>query len=253
MRIRRRNLAWLGITGALVLVAGLSGAANAVQTAALLGLWGGAAIISLLDLDPAALVDLRRSSLTRLRMSAAAKEAADRAARRGTIVNPDLTLLDVGLIATQMSPAGLTMRRTRSLSKDDDGVRPYITLSIGAGLADQHVRIRFEILDHHGQPQYVHEMNTFLRDGEMNILADHQMPLAGNDSLVGVGDGDLRVYVDGAMLGALSFTLAPSLRERGFDRSQRAADNLRVHDDADENVPLSLEELLRSQRHNQGG
>ncbi|MEP7291157.1 MAG: hypothetical protein ABI835_05210, partial [Chloroflexota bacterium] len=102
---------------------------------------------------------------------------------------------------------------------------------------------------------YVHEMRTFLRDGEMNILADHQLPLAENAALQS-GDWDLRVFVDGTLLGAHMFTLAPSLNDRfrHFEQreSQRDAQriNLRDQDEAAEaktdDAPLSLEELMRS-------
>src|SRR5690606_4120924 len=109
---------------------------------------------------------------------------------------------------------GMVMRRTRSISKDDDGVRPYATLHVGPSAADTTSIIRFEMIDHNGEQQYIHEMKTYLRDGQMNILADHQLPLARNERLSGAGDGDLRIYVDGVLLGALSFTVAPSVRER---------------------------------------
>jgi hypothetical protein len=255
MQIRRRNFAWLGVTGTLVLIAALSGIATPAQTAALVGLYGAAVIASMLDLDPAALLNVRRSSMLRLRMSSQAKEAVERAVSRGSTPLADAALLDVGMIVSQFTPDGMTMRRTRALSKDDDGVRPYVTLNVAAPMADRNVVIRFEMLDHHGQPQYIHEMRTYLRDGEMNILADHQLPLADNESLVGVGDGDLRVYIDGSLAGALSFTLAPSMRERrqhiDRERSAQASNNVRLHDDTSDS-PLSLEDLLRSQSQNQG-
>lgn len=253
MRLKRRNIAWLAIIGVLVAIAALSGvAATPLQMGALLALYGVAVVVSLLNLDPRGLIEARRSSMVRLRMSAQAKEAVERAASRGSTPPFDLNLLDIGVIVSQSSPDGLTMRRTRTLSKDDDGARPYITLGVGAAMADRSVVIRYEILDHHGQQQYIHEMRTFLRDGEMNILADHHLPLAGNSALVGMGDGDLRVYVDGALLGALSLTLTPSLRERAqqFGGQRTAQAETRLQDDYDD-APLSLEDLLRSQSQNQ--
>lgn len=254
MRIKRRNLVWLAMLGALVAIAALSGIATSLQTAALLTVYGIAVILSLLDLNPAAIVDARRSSMLRLRMSSQAKEAVERAMSRGSVPPADIALLDIGLIAAHLSPEGMSMRRTRALSKDDDGARPYITLNVGASMADRSVIVRFEMLDHHGQPQFVHEMRTYLRDGEMNILADHQLPLAENESLVGVGDGDLRVFVDGALLGALSFTLAPSLRERTlqFNRERAAAAETRLTDEYTD-APRSLEDLMRSSSRQQRG
>jgi hypothetical protein len=249
MRIRRKNVAWLTILGALVAVALLSGVATPVQAAALLALYGAALAASMLDVKPAKLIDtVQRSSLTRMRMSPQAQEAVARAQRRGSYVSEDLTLLDIGLIAAQSTAEGMVMRRTRQVSKDDDGMRPFITLHVQPTAADTTSVIRFEIIDHNGDQQYVHEMKTYLRDGEMNILADHQLPLDGNDRLNGAGDGDLRVYVDGNLLGALSFTLAPSMRERSrqMNRAHDADDAHRRLEDTDREVPMSLEDLLRS-------
>jgi hypothetical protein len=86
-------------------------------------------------------------------------------------------------------------------------------------------------------------MKTYLRDGEMNILADHQLPLGRNDRLTGSGDGDLRVYMDGVMLGALNYTLAPSIRERNRQISQMQEMEDEIVDDESFS---SLEDLLRS-------
>jgi len=36
--------------------------------------------------------------------------------------------------------------------------------------------------------QFVHEMKTYLREGELELLAEHQLPLAGNSSIDGSGD-----------------------------------------------------------------
>ena len=68
-------------------------------------------------------------------------------------------------------------------------------------------------------------MRTYLRDGEMNILADHQLPLVESERALQAGDWDLRVYVDGSLLGAHMFTLAPSLsdRFRRFEQRRRSA------------------------------
>jgi hypothetical protein len=214
MRIRRRNIAWLTIIGTLVAIAILSGVASPLQAMVLIMLYAAALTASLLDIKPAKIIDsVQRGSLARMRMSPQAQEAAGRAARRG-VPPTDLTLLDIGLIASATTSEGMNMRRTRSISKDDDGVRPYLTLHVQPSAAETTSIVRFEIVDHNGEQQYVHEMKTYLRDGEMNILADHQLPLAKNDKISGTGDGDLRVYVDGALIGALSYTLAPSLRER---------------------------------------
>ena len=168
MRIRQKNIAWLVVTGALVGLALLAGVPAQVGVA-LLALYGVALAASLLEFPPAsALASVQRSTLPRMRMSPQAQEAVDRAARRGSYGFPDLTLLDVGLIAAQSTADGMVMRRSRAVSKDDDGVRPFITLHVQPSMSDQTVVIRFEMIDHNGEQQYVHEMRTYLRDGEMN-------------------------------------------------------------------------------------
>lgn len=252
MRLKRRNLAWLGTLGSMLLVAVLAGAPPLVA-AALVGIYGAAAAGTLIELKPERLLDRSRSSLTQMRMSTEAREAVERARRRGGMVTDGLTLLDVGMITAQSGRDGVTMRRTRSVSLDDDGVRPFITLHVQPENADQTARFRFEIIDGNGAAQYVHEMRTYLRDGEMNILADHQLPLAENAALQS-GDWDLRVFVDGKLLGAHMFTLAPSLNDRLRRFEQRSAERqsaeqrigTRDPQAQEDESALSLEELLRS-------
>ncbi len=254
MRLKRRNLAWLGVLGSLVTVAVLSGA-NPLVAATLIGIYLAAAGGTLIDFQPERLLDRSRSSLTQMRMTTEAREAVERARRRGGSEAAGLTLLDVGLITAQSNREGMVMRRTRSVSLDDDGVRPFITLHVQPENAEQTARFRFEITDANGATQYVHEMRTFLRDGEMNILADHQLPLAENAAL-NSGDWDMRVFVDGKLLGAHMFTLAPSLNDRFRRFEQRDAQRINLREQGEpaektDEGPLSLEELLRS-RSNRG-
>ena len=259
MRLKRRNFAWLTVLGAAVAIAVLAGT-TPIVSATLIGLYGLALVATLVDFKPERLLDRSRSSLTTMRMSTEAREAVERARRRGGYSDDGPTLLDIGLITGQSNRDGTVMRRTRNVSLDDDGVRPFITLHVPPDQADQTARIRFEIIDGSGATQYVHEMRTYLRDGEMNILADHQLPLAENAAFQS-GDWDLRVSLNGALIGMLMFTLAPSLNNR-FRRTGAAAsavqqgstpatahegDRLTLPDNsssADE--PLSLEDLLRS-------
>lgn len=246
MRIRRRNTAWLAVLGILVGIVILSGTAPAQVAVALVGLFLLAAAASLIEIRPQRLLNnVPQSPLTLMRMSTSAREAVERARRRTHYSPAGLTLLDVGLISLQSSSEGMVMRRGRSTSLDDDGVRPYITLHVQPETSDRNAVIRYEILDQNGQTQYVHEMKTFLRDGEMNILADHHLPLAANERLA-AGDWDLRVSVDGTLLGLLSFTVTPSLDARR--QYIRNADNaaVRLEDSEREDAPVSLEDLLRS-------
>lgn len=251
MRLRRRNLVWLGILGALLGIVLLSGAATAEVALTLVGLYAVAALATLIEIAPRRLLSQSRASLTMMRMSADAREAVERARRRGGLPDGGLTLLDIGLITSQASPDGMVMRRTRAVSQDDDGVRPFITLHVQPHESDRRALIRFEMIDQNGQVQYVHEMQTYLRDSEMNILADHHLPLFDNPAITGAGDWDLRVLIDGRLMGAYGFTLSPSIRDRfpHLARSREAADRRlsgegRVLRGADDG-PMSLEELLR--------
>ncbi len=253
MRLRRRNTIWLGIIAALVSLVLLSGTASPQVMVTLVGLFLVALAASVIEFEPTRLLKTTpQAALSRMRMSPQAREATERARRR-TSYNPSgLTLLDVGLISLHSSSEGMMMRRTRNVSLDDDGVRPYITLFVQPDEADRKAVIRFEIVDHDGEPQYVHEMKTYLRDGELNILADHHLPLALNERISGAGDWDLKVSVDGLLVGTLVFTTTPSLRDRDRLLRRRAqlddsGDDSLLIDEADDS-PVSLEDLLRSQQ-----
>ena len=247
--MRRRPVAWLLILGLMIGVALISGAAIPVEaTLALLALYAVALAGSFINFKPEQLLDRSRSSLTMMRMSSEAREAVERARRRGSVLNSSLTLLDIGLITSHSSREGMVMRRTRSVSKDEDGVRPFITMHVQPESADQTAVLRFEMLDQNGDLQYVHEMRTYLRDGEMNILADHHLPLMGNDAITGGGDWDLRIYVNGTLMGAHTFNQTPSINER-FGRYEREEQEARPHlrYTESEEQPMSLEDLLRSE------
>ena len=248
MRIRKRNVAWLSVLAALIGVVLLSGAASAEVMTLLVGLFAVAFVASMLEIQPARWrSSMSVSPLTRMRMSTNAREAAERARRRlGGYSASNLTLLDIGLISSQANSDGMVMRKSRSVSADDDGVRPFISLHVPPTEADRNVLVRFEIIDQNGDQRYVHEMRTYLRDGEMNILADHHLPLLSN-AAVGRsgGEWDLRVSVDSTWIGMLSFTVSPSVFQCERELEERLADH-----PASE-APLSFEELLRS-RDSQG-
>lgn len=256
MRLRRRHSAWLILLGALVGMAVISPAylaANLMGGMALVALFLAALAATFIEVQPRKLLQAATAPLLNRKISAQAREASERARRRSTLTAPGLTLLDVGLISHRASSEGMDMRRTRSISLDEDGVRPYITLDVQPEEADRHVIVRFEIIDHNGQTQYVHEMKTYLRDGEMNLLADHQLPLYGNERLTSAGEWDLRVSVDGALIGLLGFTASPSLRERArqFARRSDIPAAERLSDEAADS-PVSLQDLLRESQNRRG-
>ena len=217
IRLKRRNTAWLIAMGLLIGFALLAAPVSAAVQISLLGAFAVAVIASLIELGPdrETLLDILQRAPVRRRITPQAREAAERAASRAGYFNRSgIVLLDIGLIALQTGVDGLAMRRTRNISKDDDGVRPFITLFVDNEESDRQALVRYEIYNHLGEEQFVHEMKTYLRDGELELLADHQLPLAGNAGIDGSGDWDLRVYVDNNLIGMHDLMLAPSVNER---------------------------------------
>ena len=250
MRVRKRNIAWLTVLAVLIGLVFLSGTASAEVMTVLVGVFAAAFAASMLEIQPARWrSSMSASPLTRMRMSTEAREATDRARRRlGGQLYTDLTLVDIGLISSQTSPDGMVMRKSRSISADEDGVRPFITLHVPASEADRNALVRFEIIDQNGTPRYVHEMKTYLRDGEMNLLADHHLPLFNHEEIARAGgDWDLRVSVDATWIGMLSFSVTPSLYHRERELSNLTAEDRLADSPPAAQAPLSIEELLRGQ------
>ncbi len=272
VRLKRRNTAWLAVMAVLtaigMLAAGQVLAAPIALQFMLLAVFALSAVASTVEIgrERESLVDALKRAPIRNRVSAQAKEAHERAKTRGGYTNNNLMMVDVGLIAVQSSYEGMAMRRTRSISKDDDGVRPFVTLNVEPGEAERHAMVRFELYNQYGEERFVHEMKAFLREGEMSIMTDHHLALAGNREVQGAGDWDLRVYVDGNLVGLHNFMLAPSMNERqrrladeaGIDNRSRLAGeddiDMGVYDIVDEvaqEVTPRLQDLLQSQRQEQ--
>ena len=217
IRLRRRNTAWLMAMGGLIGFALLAAPVSVAVQLALIGAFAVAVIASMVEMGPdqETIIDALQRAPIRRRITPQAREASERAASRAGYFNRNgIVMLDLGLIAMQTGMDGLAMRRTRNISKDDDGVRPFITLYIHGEEAERQSVIRFEMYNQQGEEQYVHEMKTYLREGEMNILTDHHLPLAGNRVIDGSGDWDLKVYVDGNLIGMQNILLSPSVNER---------------------------------------
>lgn len=250
IRLRRRNTAWL-IALAMLTTLGLLATAAPVVQFVLLAIFALAAIASTVELgrERETLIDALRRAPIRNRISPQAKEAYERARSHGGFANSDLMVLDIGLIAVQSGYEGMAMRRTRSISKDDDGVRPFVSLNIEAAEAERNANIRFELYNQNGEQQFVHEMRTYLREGEMSIMTDHHLPLAGNRSVQGTGDWDLRVFVDGNLVAMHNFMLAPSMQERqrrleSDDAVEEDFGYYEIVDEVEQEVPPRLQDLL---------
>jgi hypothetical protein len=241
MQFRRRNTAWLAALGILIGLALLAGGGtlSAPVQIALIAIFAVAVVASLVNFDTDnPLLESLRTTPVRGRMTLEAREAESRARARGLYYRGGSTMLDVGLIAIQSSQDGMSMRRTFEVSKDDDGVRPFITLFVQPKDAERNAVVRFEIYDHHGSPKFIYETRKFLRAGEMTILSDNYLPLAGNSQIDSVGDWESRVYVDGNLMAVQPLTVLPSVAER----SQRLHRASRLADDADVIVDIVDEE-----------
>jgi hypothetical protein len=255
MRYQRQNTPWLIVMGLMVLLALTAGIAPlaplfqvGVVGALLVAVVGSFRGGGIRRIQPRTVQRAAQSPLILMRTSPAAREAGERARRRGDLTLTGISMLDIGLITSASTPEGMVMRRSRSVSLDDDGVRPYLTINVAPEAAERQAMLRFEIIDHNGETQYVHEMKTYLRDGDMNLLADMHLPLSGNSRLTGAGDWDLRVGMDGATLGMLSFTASPSIRERARKlRGEDAADRLQTVDEVADS-PVSLNDLMQSSK-----
>lgn len=265
IRLRRRNTAWLLAMGILIGFALLAAPVTVPVQLALIGAFTVAVIASMVEMGPdqETIIDALQRAPIRRRITPQAREASERAASRAGYFNRNgIVMLDLGLIAMQTGMDGLAMRRTRNISKDDDGVRPFITLYIHPEEAERQSVIRFEMYNHLGEEQYVHEMKTYLREGEMNILTDHHLPLAGNREVDGSGDWDLRVYVDGNLIGMQNILLAPSVNERRRRLSGEAeyAGNLTkssksdyvIIDEVEQPQTTQLKDLLNQQSSSSG-
>ncbi|MFZ4826885.1 MAG: hypothetical protein ACOYLB_05985 [Phototrophicaceae bacterium] len=244
MRIRQRNLAWVIILSTLSAIAVGSGAVVEPLAWVLPALVAVGSVAVLFDWQPT-LRRLRRPlkvNPLKSNMTKDAREAVERAQKRGSYFPTGLQVADVGLIATRNSTDGKTLlEKTRHVSQDDEHIRPYITLHVAPQQSEQQRVIRFELEDAQGETILVHEQKVYLRDGAFNVIADHHVVLARSNLAIAHGNGDLRVYVDHKLIAVLGFTLTPSLKDRwGEGRSQR------LHDHAtDSDSPTTLEELLR--------
>ena len=217
IRLKRRNTAWLIVMAMIIGLALLAAPVSAAVQLSLIGALAVAVIASMIELGPEreTLLQVLHRAPVRRRITPQAQEASERAAARAGYFNRNgIVMLDIGLIAMQSGAEGMAMRRTRNISKDDDGARPFITLFVMPEEAERQALIRYEIYNHLGEEQYVHEMKTYLREGELSLLADHHLPLAGNRGVDGNGDWDLRVYVDNSLIGMHNLMLAPSVTER---------------------------------------
>ena len=265
IHLKQRNTAWLITLGLLIgfalLAAPISGALQFV----LISTFVVALIASVFKIGPSrkSLTDVIGQALIERNITSQAREATERAASTAGYFRQGVTLLDIGLIATQTGIEGVAMRRTRNISKDDDGVRPFATIHVKDEEAERQAVVRFEIYDHTGKQQYVHEMKTYLHKGENDLMDDRHLPLNGNENIRGSGQWDLHIYIDGNLIAIEGFMLSPSVRDRQQRNTQEykgqlaekpLRNNLRdmeIIDEVAQPKQAKLSDLLKSESSQQ--
>lgn len=247
----RGTLVWLFVVGLALGLTLLAGDVSTEVGAVLLAAYLGLVLMGTRGLSFGAALDSWKALTSRDKEpTEVAREAMARA--RGLAHYDALVrLLDVGLIVDEQRPDGMSLRRGRFISLDDDGVRPFAIVLVPGALGQRLGRVRFELRDEAGTVHYAFEDEKWLQAGENVLLPDYRFPIRKKAGELEAGGWTLQVWVDGHVLGVHSFTLGPSLAER---RRQVAADGeilrervWRSGDEDDESLPLSLEELLREQ------
>lgn len=235
IRLRRRDRIWFTIVSLLAAIAVLAPELAIGARIGIIGLYAIIAGLVLFDFDATRLIRQQIPSPEKSRSTPQAQEALNRAASSGGGDWVGLTLDDIGLIASVRTEDGLTFQRTRNITNDFDGARPYIQLHVGAAMAERRARVRYELIDPTGETQFVHEDNAYLRLGDNTLHPDQHMPL-GDLPAGQMGKWDIKVYLDGRLMGILGFTAAPTDDERLGRLSDRR------------DRPASFEDLLRQGR-----
>lgn len=233
IRVRRRDRLWLTIVSILTALAIFATSIPLMLKFGIFALF--LVMVGLVVFDFDAMGALRSRVAERPRGTAQAREALERATNSGGGDWVGLSLDDIGLIASLETEDGLTYERTRTITNEFDGVRPYVQLNAGPGMAERRARIRYELLDPSGESRFVYEDNAYLRLGENTLHPDQHLPL-GELTSSQMGKWDIRVHVDGRLIGMLSFTATPTDGERLG----------RLGDRRDR--PTSFEDLLRQGR-----
>lgn len=244
----RGTVAWLLIVGAALLLTLSAGEVPGLIAALLLGLYVALSAAVLGRVSWGAIFGvLPRPGASPAQASEVAREATARA-RSHPAFDPLVRLLDVGLIVDEQRPDGVSLRRGRFISMDDDGIRPFAIIDVPEGLGERLARIRFELRDETGRPQYIYEDEKWLRAGENIALPDYRLPIRSSQTTLDPGTWSAHFSIDGGLLAVHNFNLSSSLIERRQQMGHDGELRERVwRGDDDTSLPLSLEELLRQQ------
>lgn len=246
----RGTVVWLLIIGLALALTLVAGNVATEVGAALLAAYLGLVVLIARNVDISAIMNRLPAPRSRERQpSEVAREAAARARTHPTY-DAIIRLLDIGLIVDEARPDGMSLRRGRFVSLDDDGIRPFAIIDVPNGLGGRLSHVRFDLRDEDDALQYVFEEEKWLQEGENILLPDYRLPIRKKVGDLTPGAWSAHVSVDGGVMGIHNFNLSPSLASR---RRQMAADGEVLRErvwrsqEDDESLPLSLEELLRQQ------
>lgn len=248
---RRGTYVWMGLIGFVIALAALSTLAAApalsvlmvgAYLAMLAALFANDRLKQLQSVIPALAVTSKTTT--------AARNAVARA-RRLSSFTTDEVVTDIGVIINEKDRTGRWTRHiAQSVSMDDQAIQPFVKINVPPEISNRVALIKFEVIDKSGKTQFSRQVEQYVRDGENLIPCDQQLPIRGNDKLGRAGTWDLQVSVNGALAACYSFPVTPStaaIRSQLTDDGEAAIANLSIPDEKDD-MPLSLEDLLREQR-----
>lgn len=260
--IRRSTYIWLALLGVAVVMvilaslSGLEGSPSPLLALLVTALYMGVATFALARNRLPALPQIVSPLGAATKVTATARKATQRARGR-SMYGGDSTLIDIGLLLNEKRSDGRWDRQlAQSVSLNAGAIQPFVNIFIPTGKGDRQSLIEFELYDQAGKMQFSHQVEQWVRDGDNLILCDRQMPVRGNPALGRSGTWDLRVTVDGALVGMHAFVTTPADESRPqFAPRISAAPVISNPQEVpeEEEGPLSLEDLLREQRQRGGG
>jgi hypothetical protein len=181
----------------------------------------------------------------------AARAAAQRARRLSNYAT-DETVTDVALIVNDRDRAGRLNRRiATNVSMDEYAMQPIVKFTVPNELLNRISIIRFEIVDKAGKVQFSRAVEHYTRDGENLVACDQQLRLRDNANLGRAGTWDLQVTINGQLAAVHSFTVSPAQQDRSIpvqDDGEINISRLQEPAEEEEDMPMTLEDLLREQR-----
>lgn len=184
----------------------------------------------------------------------AARSAVQRA-RRLSNYAPDEAITDVALIINDRDQRGRLSRRIgNNVSMDDYAIQPIVKFTVPVELVNRVSIVKFDIVDKSGKVQFSRSVEHYTRDGENLVACDQQLPFRNNTALGRAGTWDMQVTINGQLAAVHSFTVTPAQQDRIVPVTHDGEINIsRLQEPAEEeeDMPMTLEDLLREQRRSQ--